>query len=148
VQVTACMLPEHVALHKPLLVRRERRTVGKKTIEVEDQMSRLFAALADPTRRAIVHRLTSGEATISELARPFEMSQQAVSLHVRVLEDAGLVSRRRIAQTRPCRLEPQQLQLAEDWIMRQRDLWTARHDRLEQHLANLADRERQGADGE
>lgn len=109
----------------------------RNTIEAEDQVSRLFGALADPTRRAILHRLTSGEATISALADPFDMSQQAVSLHVKVLEDAGLVSRGRIAQTRPCRLEPQQLQLAEDWIAQQRHLWAARHERLETHLADL-----------
>lgn len=116
--------------------------MSRKVIPAEDDVSRLFGALADPTRRAILHRLTSGDATVGELADPFEISQQAVSLHVKVLEEAGLVSRQRIAQTRPCRLEPQQLQLAEDWIAHQRDLWAARHDRLEAHLVALEDRER------
>lgn len=107
--------------------------------EEQDQVSRLFAALADPTRRAILHRLASGEATVNELAGPFAMSQQAVSQHVKVLEDAGLVSRGRVAQTRPCRLEPDRLASAGEWIDQQRELWAARHDRLDDHLAALAD---------
>lgn len=114
--------------------------MGTKTALAEDEVSRLFGALADPTRRAILQRLTAGDATVSQLADPFKMSQQAVSLHVKVLEEAGLVSRQRIAQTRPCRLEPQQLQLAEDWIAHQRHLWAARHARLEAHLAALEER--------
>ena len=108
-------------------------------VDTEERVSRLFAALADPTRRAIVERLASGDATINELADPFEMSQQAVSQHVKVLEDAGLVSRRRVAQTRPCRLEPQPLASVADWIAEQRDVWADRHDRLEEHLASLAE---------
>lgn len=119
--------------------------MGETLTPDDDVVTRLFGALADPTRRAILHRLTFGEATVRELADPFEMSQQAVSLHVKVLEDAGLVSRRRIAQTRPCRLEPQRLQLAEDWIASQRDLWAARHARLDAHLAGLDQGESGGA---
>ncbi len=108
-------------------------------LEEDEEVGKLFAALADPTRRAILRRLASGEATINELAAPFEMSQQAVSQHVKVLEDAGLVSRRRVAQSRPCRLEPQRLVTAAEWIAQQRRLWAARHDRLDEHLAALGE---------
>jgi DNA-binding transcriptional ArsR family regulator len=107
-------------------------------VDVEEDMSRTFAALGDRTRRAIVHRLASGEATVGELAAPFDLTQQAVSRHIKVLEDAGLVSRRRVAQTRPCRLEPDRLGAAADWIVEQRELWAGRHDRLEEHLEALA----------
>lgn len=107
-------------------------------IDTDEDVSRTFAALADPTRRAILHRLASGEATVGELAAPFRLSQQAVSRHIKVLEEAGLVTRARVAQTRPCRLDPGRLSLAADWIAEQRRLWSDRHDRLEEHLTELA----------
>lgn len=104
---------------------------------VDDDLSITFAALADPTRRAILARLTSGEATVNELAEPFAMTQQAVSRHVKVLERAGLISRARSAQSRPCRLEPARLDTAADWIARHRRMWGERYDRMDQHLATL-----------
>lgn len=101
-------------------------------------VSRTFAALADPTRRMILHRLTEGEASVSELAEPFALTQQAISRHLKVLEEVGLISRSRVAQTRPCRLEPDRLAPAADWIAEQRELWVARHERLADHLDALA----------
>jgi DNA-binding transcriptional ArsR family regulator len=103
----------------------------------DDDLSVTFAALADPTRRAIVVRLASGEATVNELAEPFAMTQQAVSRHVKVLERAGLISRTRTAQSRPCRLEPACLDTAAEWIARHRRMWDERYDRMDQHLATL-----------
>ncbi len=103
----------------------------------EEHLSRTFAALADPTRRAILARLTGGEATVLQLAEPFAMTQQAISKHLKVLEHAGLISRSRSAQHRPCRLEPQQLDTAADWIARHRQVWADRYDRLDDHLAAL-----------
>ncbi len=104
---------------------------------VEDQLTGTFAALADPTRRAILGRLTTGEATVNELAAPFALTQQAISRHVKVREEAGLISRRRAAQSRPCRLEPDRLAVASEWIEQQRQLWADRYDRLDQHLDNV-----------
>jgi DNA-binding transcriptional ArsR family regulator len=106
------------------------------TLEAED-LDAMFAALADRTRRSIVVRLTKGEATVNELAEPFAMSVQAISRHIQVLEKAGLVSRGRHRQTRPCRLEPDALRTATDWIDAQRKVWTDRFDQLDQHLADL-----------
>jgi DNA-binding transcriptional ArsR family regulator len=103
----------------------------------DDDLDLMFAALADPTRRSIVAHLTRGEATVNELAEPFAMSVQAVSRHIQVLERAGLISRGRHRQTRPCRLEPEALRTATDWIDRQRRLWTERFDQLEQHINDL-----------
>jgi DNA-binding transcriptional ArsR family regulator len=103
----------------------------------DDPLDAMFAALADPTRRSIVAHLTGGEATVNELAEPFAMSVQAVSRHIQVLERAGLVSRGRHRQTRPCRLEPEALRTATDWIDEQRRIWTARFDRLDQHLTDI-----------
>jgi DNA-binding transcriptional ArsR family regulator len=102
-----------------------------------DELSRAFAALADPTRRAIVTRLAAGEATVGQLAEPFSLTQQAISKHLKVLEHAGLISRSRSAQTRPCRLEPARLGQVADWAGRHRQLWQDRYDRLDQHLATL-----------
>lgn len=102
-----------------------------------DDLSVTFAALADPTRRAILTRLGAGEATVGQLAEPFVLTQQAISKHIRVLEQAGLVSRSRAAQTRPCRLERAQLDSAADWISRHRKMWQDRYDRLDAHLAAL-----------
>jgi DNA-binding transcriptional ArsR family regulator len=106
-------------------------------IPVEDDLSLLFAALADPTRRAILARLATGEAGVNELAAPLPMTQQAVSRHVKVLERAGLVSRARAAQSRLCRLEPARLDAAAEWIARHRQLWDERYDRMDRHLATL-----------
>jgi DNA-binding transcriptional ArsR family regulator len=103
----------------------------------EDALSLTFAALADPTRRAILARLAEGEATVNELAEPFDMSLQAISKHLKVLERAGLVSRGRDAQYRPCRLEAAPLGEAIDWIERHRKIWEDRFDQLEQHLRTL-----------
>jgi DNA-binding transcriptional ArsR family regulator len=102
-----------------------------------DELSVTFAALADPTRRAILTRLSAGEATVGQLAEPFALTQQAISKHIKVLEHAGLVSRGRAAQTRPCRLEPAQFDNVADWIGQHRKIWRERYDRLDQHLAAL-----------
>ena len=100
----------------------------------------MFAALADPTRRGIVAQLTGGEATVNELAAPYEISVQAVSQHLRVLEQAGLISRTRLRQTRPCRLEPAALDLAVGWIAQNRRIWSERFDKLDAHLRKLQER--------
>jgi DNA-binding transcriptional ArsR family regulator len=107
------------------------------TAVVVDELSATFAALADPTRRAILTRLSAGEATVGQLAEPFALTQQAISKHIKVLEGAGLVSRSRLAQTRPCRLEPAQLDNAAEWVGRHRQIWHDRYDRLDEHLASL-----------
>ena len=104
---------------------------------VDDELSLTFSALADPTRRAMLARLAQGHATVNELAEPFALTQQAVSKHVKVLERAGLISRTRAAQSRPCRLETRRLDTAADWIARHRQMWAERYDRLDEHLANL-----------
>ena len=105
---------------------------------VEEALTTTLTALADPTRRAILRRLALGDATVNELAEPFALTQQAVSKHLKVLERAGLVSRLRIAQARPCHLEVQNLAPVADWITEQRQIWEQRHDRLERHLSDLA----------
>jgi DNA-binding transcriptional ArsR family regulator len=102
-----------------------------------DQLSRTFAALADPTRRALLDRLAEGDATVNELAAPFELSLQAISKHLKVLEDAGLVSKGRDAQRRPCQLEPAALGTAADWLDAHRQGWEDRLDRLGDHLRHL-----------
>jgi DNA-binding transcriptional ArsR family regulator len=104
---------------------------------VADDLSLVFSALADPTRRAILERLARGEATVNQLAEPFAMTQQAISKHLKVLEKAQIISRTRSAQSRPCVLEPVRLVAAAEWIERHRRVWADRHDRLEQHLAVL-----------
>ncbi|TVT23590.1 winged helix-turn-helix transcriptional regulator [Amycolatopsis rhizosphaerae] len=104
---------------------------------LEDELTLVFSALADPTRRAIVERLARGEATVGELAEPFAMTQQAISKHLKVLERARLVSRTRSGQSRPCVLETARLEEAAGWIDRHRQVWAGRHDRLEAHLAAL-----------
>ncbi len=96
-----------------------------------------FAALADPTRRAILARLTTGEASVTELSAPFAMSQPAISKHLKVLERAGLVSRGRDAQRRPVRLEPKPLAEATDWLERYREAWEANFSRLDALLDEL-----------
>ena len=102
-----------------------------------DQLSRLFAALADPTRRDIVARLAVGDATVGQLAEPYEVSVQAVSKHLKVLEDAGLVSRSRDAQRRPVHLEPEVLELMTSWIERYRRAAEERYRRLDAVLAEM-----------
>ena len=102
-----------------------------------DPLSTTFAALADPTRRAILARLALGETSVSELAEPFDISLPAVSRHLKVLEGAGLIVRGREAQWRPCRLEPQALKGVDEWLEAYRRLWEQRLDRLEDYLRTL-----------
>ncbi len=102
-----------------------------------DQLSTTFAALADPTRRAILERLADGEASVNELAEPFPVSLQAVSKHLKVLERAGLVTRGRTAQQRPARLEGGPLEDAVGWLARYRQFWDGSFDRLEDHLRTI-----------
>ncbi len=104
---------------------------------VDDELSLVFSALADPTRRAILDQLTHGAATVTELAEPFAMTQQAISSHLKVLERASLISRTRVAQSRPCTVNLPQLELAAGWIARHRQVWADRHDLLDAHLAAL-----------
>ena len=99
-----------------------------------DNLSRAFAALADPTRRAIIARLATNAATVNELAAPFDMTQPSISKHLKVLERAGLISRGRAAQTRPCRLEAAPLKEVADWIELYRNLWEESFDRLHAFL--------------
>jgi len=102
-----------------------------------DRLSTTFAALSDPTRRAILVRLAAGEASVTELAEPFEMSLPAISKHLKVLERAGLIARGREAQLRPCRLEAGPLRGAADWLERYRRFWEQGFDRLEDYLKDL-----------
>jgi DNA-binding transcriptional ArsR family regulator len=106
-----------------------------------DQLSATFAALADPTRRAILARLSSGECSVTELAEPFDMSLPAVSKHLRVLERAGLITRRRDAQWRPCRIEGAPLKDVADWAERYRHVWEGRLDRLDEYLKRVTSKE-------
>jgi DNA-binding transcriptional ArsR family regulator len=105
----------------------------------EDRLSRVFAALADPTRRDIVARLTVGDATVGQLAQPYRMSMQAISKHLKVLEDAGLVTRSRDAQRRPCHLEAEVFDLMTKWIERYRQQAEERFGRLDAVLAAMPD---------
>ena|SRR5437868_12749981 len=107
-----------------------------------DHLSTTFAALADPTRRAILARLASGERSVTELAEPFAMSMPAVSKHLRVLERAGLIARGRDAQWRPCRLEAAPLKEAAEWTGRFRAVWEQRFDRLDTYLQQLKAKEK------
>lgn len=102
-----------------------------------DQLSGTFAALADPTRRAILARLALGEATVTQLAEPFSVSLPAISKHLKVLERAGLIARSRSAQWRPCRLEAAPLKDATDWLAEYRRFWEGSFDRLDEHLREL-----------
>src|SRR4051812_8425070 len=106
-----------------------------------DPLSATFSALADPTRRAILARLTAGEASVSELAKPFNMSLPAVSKHLKVLEQAGLVSKGKEAQWRPCRLDAGPLKEASDWLQHYRRFWEESFDRLEEYLRTLQQKE-------
>ena len=102
-----------------------------------DRLDAIFAALADPTRRAILARLVEGEASVTELAAPFAMSMPAISKHLKVLERAGLIVRGREAQWRPCRLEAEPLKEVADWVEHYRALWEQRFDRLDAYLKEL-----------
>jgi DNA-binding transcriptional ArsR family regulator len=106
-----------------------------------DPLSETFAALADPTRRAILARLVSGEASVTELAAPFDMSMPAISKHLKVLERAGLIARGREAQWRPCRLEAGRLKDVADWVEHYRRFWEESFDRLDDYLRELKHRE-------
>jgi DNA-binding transcriptional ArsR family regulator len=107
------------------------------TVALDDDLSLVFAALADPTRRAILARLAHGDATVQQLTEPFTVSQQAISKHLKVLERARLISRTRSAQSRPCVLDAERLDAAADWIAGHRRVWSERHDRLAAHLTAL-----------
>jgi DNA-binding transcriptional ArsR family regulator len=102
-----------------------------------DPLSATLSALADPTRRAILARLAQGEATVNEIAEPFDISLPAVSRHLKVLEAAGLISRSREAQWRPCKLEPQALKNLDDWLDFYRRFWSESFDRMDAYIAEL-----------
>ncbi len=106
-----------------------------------DRLDAAFSALADPTRRAILARLALGETTVNELAEPFDISLPGISKHLKVLEHAGLISRSRDAQRRPCKIEPAALKEVSDWVEVYRQLWEQRFDRLDDYLKQLQDKE-------
>src|SRR4051794_13773259 len=110
-----------------------------------DPLSATFAALADPTRRAILARLATGETTVADLARPFDMSGPAISKHLKVLEGAGLIARGRDAQWRPCRIEPAALKVVDDWLERYRRFWEQSLDRLDAYLHEVQATEKEKA---
>jgi DNA-binding transcriptional ArsR family regulator len=107
-----------------------------------DQLSVIFSALADPTRRAILARLAEGPATVNEIAEPFDMTLPAVSKHLKVLERAGLISRGREAQWRPCKLEAEPLREATEWMSHYRRFWEGSFDKLDAHLKSLMNDQR------
>ena len=111
-------------------------------MQAVDTLSTTFAALADPTRRAILARLATGECSVGELAEPFDMSMPAVSKHLRVLERAGLIARRREAQWRRCRIEAAPLKQVADWTEHYRQIWEGRLDRLDKYLQGLTAKEK------
>ena len=108
----------------------------------EGALSVTFGALADPTRRAILAKLAKGDASVLELAEPFDMSQPAISKHLKVLERAGLIERGRDAQRRPCRLDPRRLKQAAEWIGTYRQFWEASYNRLDDYLQQLQQKEK------
>jgi DNA-binding transcriptional ArsR family regulator len=112
-------------------------------VRTADTLSSTFAALSDPTRRAILARLAHGNATVLELAQPFDLSLPAVSKHLKVLERAGLVTRGREAQWRPCQLRARPLREAADWIEAYRELWEQRFDRMAEYLEELQRRKKE-----
>ena len=109
---------------------------------LQDRLSATFSALADPTRRAILARLALGESSVSDLAKPFDISGPAISKHLKVLETAGLITRSRDAQWRPCRIEPDALKGVDHWLERYRRLWEERFDRLDEYLRTLQAKEK------
>ena len=116
-------------------------------VVTNDQLSLTFAALADPTRRAILARLASGETSVTRLAAPFRISLPAISKHLKVLARAGLISRRRQAQVRPCRLKAAPLKEAADWVEQYRSFWEQSFDRLDDYLDELQKTKKTGAKG-
>jgi len=116
-------------------------------MNVADRLDRTFGALADPTRRAILARLAKGEASVTELAEPFEMSLPAVSKHLKVLERAGLITRGRERQWRPARLEAGPLKEVAEWAERYRRFWEESYDRLDEYLEELQERRKEKGDG-
>ena len=108
-------------------------------MHMNERLDVAFAALADPTRRAILARLASGEATVSQLVGGFDLTQPTISSHLKVLETAGLISRTRVAQTRPCRLEAAALKSVDDWLARYRRFWEESLGRLDDYLAARAE---------
>lgn len=110
-----------------------------------DRLSATFAALADPTRRAILSRLTEGEASVTDLARPFDLTLPAISKHLKVLQRAGLIKRTRRAQWRPCRLNADPLKEVADWTQRYRQFWEGRFDRLDEYLREIQAKEKKPA---
>jgi DNA-binding transcriptional ArsR family regulator len=111
---------------------------------MSDRLSTTFAALADPTRRAILARLALGETSVLKLAEPFDISLPAISKHLKVLERAGLITRTRDAQMRPCRIDAKALKEADDWLEEYRRLWEERLDRLDDYLRVLQAQEKEG----
>lgn len=106
-------------------------------LDMQQNLSSVFAALGDPTRLAIIQRLAEGETSVQELARPFDISGPAISRHLKVLEQAGLISRRRDAQLRPCRLEREKLEEIRDWTKRMRRFWDESFDRMDDYLEEI-----------
>ncbi|HET6959924.1 MAG TPA: metalloregulator ArsR/SmtB family transcription factor [Vicinamibacterales bacterium] len=111
-------------------------------VAADSELNATFGALADPTRRAILARLAKGHASVLELAEPFDMSQPAISKHLKVLERAGLIARGRDAQRRPCHLEPRRLKQAADWLGTYREFWEASYSRLDDYLNQLQTKEK------
>ena len=116
-------------------------TIPTTTLDHEQRLTETFAALASPTRRAILLRLAVGEATVNELAEPFEMKLPAISKHLKVLERAGLITRAHRAQYRPCALDPRPLAEVSTWADRQRLIWESRFDQMSDYLSNLKGKE-------
>lgn len=110
----------------------------------EQHLDAMFAALADPTRRAMLARLAKGEATVSELAQPFDLSQPAISKHIKVLERAGLITRTHVAQTRPCRLDARRMKVIAAWVNAYRHLWEDSFGRLDAYLASATPQQSKG----
>jgi len=109
-----------------------------------NELDRVFAALADPTRRAIIARLASGQATVTELVEPSTLAQPSVSKHLKVLERAGLIARRRVAQSRPCILKPEALRVIDEWVGAYRRLWEQRFDQLDSLLKSTESAPKKG----
>ena len=114
------------------------------SVTATDDLSRVFGALADPTRRAILERLAQGEAAVQEVARPFRMSLPAISKHLKVLEKAKLIRRGKDAQWRPCTLDAKTLKKADDWIANYRQFWEESFERLDEYLKEVQSKEKQG----
>jgi DNA-binding transcriptional ArsR family regulator len=113
----------------------------------QDQLTLTFTALSDPTRRSILAKLSLGEATVQELSKPFAMSAPAITKHLKVLENAGLISRGREAQWRPCRIEPKALNEAADWISNYKVIWEESFDRLDAYLKTMTEKKKRKKNG-